>query len=562
MTRFPKSVSPGWAVAAFVLGALLVLSLDRSGDPAPAAVPAIAGFQPAAATPDDGPTYRYACPMMCIPPREAPGDCPICGMELKAMRVEHDHERARIVLSPEAARLADVAAEPARREFVTAEVRLFGEIDYDPAHTTVISAFMPGVVDRVYVRRAGQFVRWGDPLFDIYSSDLLETQRQLVEAMAVVPSFLSFQGNTPHVARDMPVVERLPEDQRTEAVERALETIGAVRHKLSILGMPKRDIDEMMKVGEATGIATVYASMYGQVSEQNAFEGTYVNTGASIFTLADPSYVWLRLAAYESDYPWIRKGQEVRYEVDAYPGETFAGKVVYIDPVFNQKTRTFSLGVISPDDQGGRMKPGMLARAVVHARLTAGGQVTAAGEMEGEPPLVVPASAPLITGKRAVVYVADPDEPGAYEGREVTLGPRAGDHYVILAGLEAGERVVTNGSFKIDAAVQIRARPSLMSMPDETLAAGHHHPGSSDLMDAVYSDERRRSRRPGASGAEGDDGDEAPGMRRPGEHRSGAGRFSTIQRRRPGGYGDRTRNRNPRALYESAPEAGTVPGRP
>jgi Cu(I)/Ag(I) efflux system membrane fusion protein len=557
MTGFPKSVSAGWLPAAFVLGALLALSLGRSGDPAPAAVAEIPDFQPAAAASAAEPAHEYVCPMMCTPPMEAPGGCPICGMELKAMRVETDRSRARIVLSPESARLAEVAAAPARREFVVAEVRLFGEIDYDPAHTTVISAFMPGLVDRVYVRRAGQFVRWGDPLFDIYSSDLLETQRQLVEAMAVVPSFLAFQGNTPHVARDMPVVERLPEDQRTDAVKRALETIGAVRHKLSILGMPKRDIDELMKVGEATGIATVYASMYGQVSEQNAFEGAYVNTGAPIFTLADPRYVWLRLNAYESDYPWIRKSQEVRYEVDAYPGETFSGKVVYIDPVFNQKTRTFTLGVLSPDDQGGRMKPGMLARAVVHARLNDAGQVLAEGATAGRAPLVIPASAPLITGKRAVVYVADPGEPGAYEGREVTLGPRAGDHYVVLGGISEGERVVTRGSFKIDAAVQIRARPSLMSMPDETLAAEHHRPGGSDLMDEVYADERRRSRTTDLS-------DEAPDYARRRDHDGGrrAGRISGNRRRRPGGYGDRTQNRAARPLHESVPGTPTAPGRP
>jgi membrane fusion protein, copper/silver efflux system len=260
---------------------------------------------------------------------------------------------------------------------VQAEVRLFGQIDYDPAHVTNITAFMPGVIDRVYVRRAGQFVRWGDKLFDLYSSDLLEAQKQLIEAMKYVTPFFAYQAGIPHAAREVPVqdMERAgKEGERSPEVDAALKKLAAIRHKLSILGLPKRDIDELMKKGEATGIATVYSSVYGQVIEQNAYEGTFVNTGTPIFVIGDPRYVWAKLDAYEVDYPWLRKGQRVVFQTDAYPGELFEGKVVYIDPVFNNKTRTFTVAAISPDP-GGRLKAGMLVRAVIHAELTADGKV-------------------------------------------------------------------------------------------------------------------------------------------------------------------------------------------
>ncbi len=534
--------------AAFFLGILFTLGIGRwTGKEVPEPIHAVdvSVTDEAEEASHSHTTIRYGCPMMCVPPMESAGDCPICGMALKALPVEETPADGvpRLTLSPEAVRLARIQTAPAVREAVSAEIRVFGQIDYDPAHTTRITAFMPGVIDRVYVKRAGQFVRWGDPLFDIYSADLLETQKQLIEAMRYAPSFLAFQAGTPHVARDMPVLERERSkgagESRSEEEATAIETIAAIRHKLSILGLPKRDIDQLMKVGEATGIATVYASMYGQISEQNAFEGTYVNTGTPIFTIADPRYVWLKLDAYETDYPWIRKGQKVTFQVDAYPGETFSAKVVYIDPVFNTDTRTFPIGAISTDDRGGRLKAGMLTRAVLYAGLTAEGQVTGNTSPEVRAPLVIPATAPLITGKRAVVYVADPEETGRFEGREIILGPRAGDRYIVTGGLAEGERVVTNGNFKIDSAVQILAKGGMMQMQDGHAATGHHNPGNSGQMHAEYAAERMASRMRMLD----DSGDGTPTREidsRGGSHQ-GHRDSSTVRRRRPGMYGDSTR---------------------
>jgi Cu(I)/Ag(I) efflux system membrane fusion protein len=528
----------------------------------------------------------YTCPMTCLPPRKEPGHCPICGMELigQVQRSDTSGETvARLDLSPEAIHLAGIQVTPAARQFVEAEIRLFGQIDYDTAHKTEISAFMPGVIDRVYIKRTGKFVRWGAPLFDIYSSDLLQAQLQLLEAMKHVPSFLAFQGSTPHVAQEMPVVSRrasTPSADRTPEEEKANQTISALRHKLSILGLPKRDIDEFMKVGEATGIATVYAPMYGQVTAVNALEGTYVNTGTPLFTLADPEYVWVRMEAYEADYPWIREGQPVSFTTVAYPGETFEAKVVNIDPVFNSRTRTFGVGAICTQDQGGRLKAGMLARAVIHARLTAGGKLANTDSPKDQAPLVIHAQAPILTGKRALVYVTDPQRPGSFEGREITLGPRAKDHYVVREGLTEGELVVVNGNFKIDSAMHILAKPSAMApagghavnghghgdmaatpaaltgadpLPPPVEmgsdasqpAAGHHRPGDSEVMNEEYSHKRLRSRMENMEGpaaeAEGDDAAAAAFRNRLSPH-ADQKEPDKIQRRRPGVYGDTTRS--------------------
>ncbi|MBD3334393.1 MAG: DUF3347 domain-containing protein, partial [Candidatus Eisenbacteria bacterium] len=232
-----------------------------------------------------------------------------------------------------------------------------------------------------------------------------------------------------------------------------------------------------------------------------------------IYTIADLDHVWARLDAYESDLEWIRYGQEVAFTTAAYPGETFTGQVVFIDPILNEKTRTAKVRVNVPNPEG-RLKPEMFVRAKVHVKLgqegpimpvdLAGrwispmhpeivkdepgtcdicgmdlvpaeelGLVHAAGE-EPQPPLMIPASAPLITGERAVVYVAAPGKDGVFEGREVLLGHRAGEFYAVKDGLREGEEVVVEGNFKIDSAIQIQAKPSMMN-PEGGAAPSHRH---------------------------------------------------------------------------------------
>jgi len=404
----------------------------------------------------------YVCPMMHIPPTKKSGQCPVCGMDL--VRVsggmqEEGEGRATVRLSKEAAKLAQVQVSPVERRSVQQEIRLYGQIDYDPAHLSYVSAYMPGVVNRLYVERAGVSVRWGQPLLDFYSSDLYNTEQQLFEAARVVPGLLAFREGTPHVARKGEVESRGPQDEA--AKQEALRKMAAIRHKLRILGLSKRDIDELQQRSEPTGIATVTAPRAGVVIRQNATEGLYVNTGTVLMVIADPKYIWLRLDAYEADLPWIRSGQEVEFQVEAFPGEKFRGRVTYIDPIFNPKTRTTTVGVIVPDT--GRLRPEMIARAVLLSELGTEQGASIPGQASKHLPLAVPASAALITGKRALVYVALPGQEWTYEAREVVLGPRGRDYLVVKEGLEEGELVVTNGAFKIDSASQILAKPSMMN---------------------------------------------------------------------------------------------------
>lgn len=406
----------------------------------------------------------YVCPMMHIAPTHKPGQCPVCGMDLvrvSGSMQEEGEGRATVRLTQEAAKLAQVQVTAVERRPVQQELRLYGQIDYDPAHLSYVSAYMPGVVNRVYVERAGVSVRWGQPLLDFYSSELYATEQQLFEAAQVVPGLLAFREGTPHVARKGEVESRGPVDE--SARQEALKKMAAIRHKLRILGLSKRDIDELQQRAEPTGIATLTAPRAGVVIRQNATEGMYVNTGTVLLVIADPKYIWLRLDAYEADLPWIRNGQEVEFQVEAFPGEKFRGRVTYVDPIFNPKTRTTTVGVMVPDT--GRLRPEMIARAVLLADIGLEPGAALPGQLPRRPPLAIPASAALITGKRALVYVAVPGQEWTYEAREVVLGPRGRDCLVVREGLEEGELVVTNGTFKIDSASQILAKPSMMNLP-------------------------------------------------------------------------------------------------
>ena len=237
--------------------------------------------------------------------------------------------------------------------------------------------------------------------------------------------------------------------------------------------MTGKQIEEIETRGKTTDHVTIYTPISGVVIHKNGLEGMYVETGTKIYTIADLSQVWVKLDAYESDLIWIRNGQKVEFETEAYPGEMFKGKVVFVDPFLDPKTRTAKVRVNVPNSEG-KLRPETFVRAEVHAAIKRESEIIK-GVTSHQPPLVIPATAPLFTGKRSIVYVQVPDKKGAYEGREVLLGPRAGDFYIVREGLSEGEQVVVNGNFKIDSAIQILAKPSMMSPEGGTSTPGHQH---------------------------------------------------------------------------------------
>lgn len=424
-----------------------------------------------------------------------PGKCPICGMDLIPAESGGGMQGMRTLsVSPAARALMRLRTTAVERRFVEATVRMVGKIDYDETRFGYITAWVPGRIDRLYVDYTGIRVNAGDHMVYLYSPELYAAQEELLQAKRTLAEL---------AAGAVPIVQRS-----------AAATVEAAREKLRLLGLTEEQVAEVEKRGTPTEHLTINSPVSGIVVRKDGQEGMYVKTGTRIFTIADLSSVWVRLDAYESDLAWLRYGQHVEFEVEAYPGERFEGTISFIDPILDPVTRTAKVRVVA-DNEDQRLKPGMFVHAVARADVAASGRIMdpalvgkwicpmhpevvkdAAGtcdvcgmdlvpaeelgyvssdELTGETPLVIPVTAALRTGKRAIVYVerTDTEEP-TFEGREVVLGPRAGDWYVVRAGLEEGELVVTHGNFKIDSALQLQAKPSMMTS-DGGSGGGHHH---------------------------------------------------------------------------------------
>ncbi|MCH8823412.1 MAG: efflux RND transporter periplasmic adaptor subunit [Planctomycetes bacterium] len=413
--------------------------------------------------------------------------CPICGMELIEVGSIGDDNPRELVMTATAMKLADIQTTVVERMFPTQTVRLFGTINYDETRIATVAAYFPGRLERLFVDYTGVVVNKGDHLASIYSPDLITAHVELKEALLSVQ-----QGRgSGDLLRSI-----------------AQQQLDAAREKLRLWGLTDQQVKGLEQTEKPIERLTIYSPISGVVINKKAVEGKYVKTGEELYKVADLSKLWVELEAYESQLTWIRYAQDVTFTTQSLPGQEFTGTIAFIDPIVNAATRTVRVRV-NVDNSKGQLKPGMFVRAVVQSEIAGFGLVVTdelAGkwicpmhpevisDSEGEcdicemplvpiedigyvpnkedliPPLVIPASVPLITGKRAVVYVKVPDrEQPTFEGREVVLGPRAGDLYIVVEGLAEGEEVVSYGAFKVDSAMQILAKPSMMSVPKEDI---------------------------------------------------------------------------------------------
>ncbi len=388
----------------------------------------------------------YTCSMHPQVRTTNPKDkCPICGMDLIPVPTDEDSDEAgpanALRLSRRAAAMMGVQVLPVRRGQAERAVRLFGRLFEDERRLKTIAAWAPGRLERLHIEFTGQPVTSGAPMAELYSPMLIAAQEELLQA-----------GEAESALRDAGGL----------AARSARAGLIAARDKLRLLGMPPDFIDEVETTGEIRDRIVVPAPLDGIVTARLVSQGDYVETGQPLFRITDLSSLWVQLNVFESDLMWLRLGQNATFTTPSYPGETFEGTVSFIEPTLDDQTRSVRVRIDLPNPDG-RLRPGMFARGIVHASLDTSGTPVPPGEAPVEQPLLIPESAPLITGRRAVVYVQDAaaDRP-TFEPRDVELGPRAGDQFVVLSGLAEGDLVVVHGAFRIDSELQIRGRPSMM----------------------------------------------------------------------------------------------------
>lgn len=369
---------------------------------------------------------------------DKPGKCPICGMDLIPLsQMQSDqavHDPLAIHMSAEAIQLANVMTSVVTRQKPVKEVRLYGKIQADERLLQSQTAHIPGRIERLLVNFTGEQVRRGQPLAEIYSPELITAQQELLEAAKVK----DIQPEIYAASRERLIYWKIPEEQLN-----AIEQSGKVKTTFPI-------------VSTTNGIVTA----------RRVNSGDHVVQGTVLYDIADLSTVWAMFDAYESDLPFMDKGDKITFTAQALPGESFTGSIDFIDPVIDPINRVAKVR-LQMKNSNGKLKPEMFITGLLQADLT-----------QYSNNLVIPRSAVLWTGKRSIVYVKlmETDQP-VFRMREINLGPALGSSYIVLDGLKEGEEIVTSGTFSVDAAAQLEGKPSMMNPEGGTTSAGHNHDG-------------------------------------------------------------------------------------
>ncbi|WP_423818119.1 efflux RND transporter periplasmic adaptor subunit [Salinimicrobium sp. TIG7-5_MAKvit] len=359
-----------------------------------------------------------------------PGKCPICGMDLIPLESSDVMENPDAVQMTEYARkLANIQTQEVGNTSAEREIELNGKVVVDERISYTQSTHVPGRIERLLVNFTGEEVRRGQALAVVYSPELVTAQEELLQAYAI-------------------------RESQPELFE-------AAKQKLRNWRIGENQINRILESGKATDRFTITADVNGVVTEKLVEVGDYVERGMPLYQIADLSKMWVLFDLYERTLNMVDVGDKVEFTVASIPGETFTGTINFIDPIIDLQTRVATARVeVSNVDQ--RLKPEMFVSGVV----------TGGGDEKVASGLTVPRSAVLWTGKRSIVYVNEGSANNPlFVMREVVLGQLLGSSYVIQEGLTAGEEVVVNGTFTVDAAAQLAGKPSMMNPATATSAA-------------------------------------------------------------------------------------------
>lgn len=385
------------------------------------AMPAESSQQEAQAVQTSGEAEEWICSMHPQIRQPEPGLCPICEMDLIPAGSNESDDPLVLQMTESAAKLANiqttVIGEGTSSEGKT--IRLSGKVQEDERLASSQVAHIPGRIEKLYVTFTNEKVNKGQKLADIYSPDLITAQQELLEA-------LKLKEVNPNL-------------------------VEAARNKLRFWKIGKEVIAGIEQNGVIQETFTLFAEESGIVAKRRVAVGDYVRQGEPLFDLMNLNKVWVLFDAYEEDLANIKMGERIEFTTPAIPNKTFKTRITFIDPIINPQTRVASLRT-EVSNTNGLLKPEMLVYGTLQKK---GGSKSQ---------LSVPKSAVLWTGKRSVVYVKVPDmEVPSFKYKEIEIGESLGDSYQVVSGLEAGEEVVTYGSFTIDAAAQLNNQVSMMN---------------------------------------------------------------------------------------------------
>ncbi len=361
----------------------------------------------------------YTCGMHPQIIRDAPGDCPICGMKLTPIRNQPDAAAQEtnssvITVNPATMQNMGIRTGLVTKGPLKRRIRTVGMIDYDETALADVTTKFRGWIEKLHVDATGQVVMKGDPLFSIYSPDLYSAQTEYLLALERATNSGGATGDA---------------------------LTASAKEKLKYFDVSDEQIAALEKSRRAAKSLEVHAPRDGIVVEKMAVEGQMVDAGMRLYRLADLAIVWVQSQVYEQDLPFVKLGQETVVSLSYLPDRKFRGRVTYVYPTVDDKTRTVRVRM-EFHNPGYFLKPGMFATVELETELS-------------NDAVLVPDEAVLRSGERNTVFVAL--DGGRFEPRRVVLGPRSADNmYQVLSGVSEGERVVTSGQFMLDSESQLR----------------------------------------------------------------------------------------------------------
>ncbi len=411
--------------AALATGVVLYLTASPTSAPAPKSAPTPA-------------VSLYHCPMHPTIVQDHPGDCPICGMRLVPASPGAVGEPARSTDAAQAetaAGLATVEIDPARQQLIGLETtaaefgpvggswRTVGRVAIDETRVRHVNLKVPAFVERIFVDFVGKTVQRGDPLFSVYSPELLAAQEEFLLARrtrdAMAAAGAATEGDV---------------------------LVEAARRKLMLWDVPARDIDAIARSGKPGRTLTLYSPVAGVVTKKDVVEGMKLDAGAMPYEIVDLSSVWVLADVYETELRYVREGMTATLQLNAFPNRPFPGHVVFIDPLLDPTTRTVKVRLTFANPTG-ELRPEMYGEVVLQSPPRDG--------------LRIPADAVIDSGTETMVFVAV--GAGKFQPRRVKLGGSDGTHVEVVAGLEPDERVVTRANFLVDSESRLRASLAAMT---------------------------------------------------------------------------------------------------
>ena len=325
-----------------------------------------------------------------------------------------------VQISPQRLQSIGVKTGKVERKFVADEILTTGNVAVDETRLAYVQVRFSGYIQKVFADATYQYVRKGQPLFTIYSPDLVATERE----------YLVAKQNQQQVAQSTV----------RGVASSAASLLDAAAERLKQWGVPQKEIARLESTGEVQQELEVDSPVSGYITERNALPSVAVQPEMRLYTIADLSTVWVQAQVFQNDLERIKIGAPATLSVNTYPGRTFTGRVDFIYPQVDMETRTAKVRVVF-SNPALQLKPGMFVN--VSLKVPMGNQ------------LVIPATGVLQSGTREIAFVERSD--GYIEPREVQLGSRVGDNFIVLKGLKAGEQIVTSANFLIDSESQLQA---------------------------------------------------------------------------------------------------------